>query len=70
MYGHVRIQIVIVAIKVSCHCGVIIVFDAKYMTLESVILFFVCATYLVWYQLHSKQYIKLLLWKVPLVIVL
>ena len=36
MYGHIRIQIVIVATKVSCHCGVVIVFDVKYMTLESI----------------------------------
>ena len=24
------------AIKVSCHCGIIIVFDVKYVTLESI----------------------------------
>ena len=36
MYGHVRIQMIIVAFNVSCHCGVAIVFDVKYMTLESV----------------------------------
>ena len=34
------------------------------------ILFFVCSIYLIWHQLHSKQYIKLLLWQVPLIIVL
>ena len=60
---------VIVAVKVSCHNGVVTMFDVKYMTLESMILFFVCPTYLIWHQLHSKQYIKLLLWQVPLVIV-
>ena len=27
---------VIVVIKVSCYCGVITVFDVKYMTLESI----------------------------------
>ena len=27
---------VIVAVKMSCHCGVIIVFGVKYMTLESI----------------------------------
>ena len=27
---------IIVAFKVSCHCGVAIVFDVKYMTLKSV----------------------------------
>ena len=36
MYGHVRIQMIIVAVKVSCHCGIIIVFDVKYMTSESI----------------------------------
>ena len=36
MYGHVKIQMVIVAIKVFCQCGVTIVFDVKNMTLESI----------------------------------
>ena len=27
---------VLVAVKVPCHCGIIIVFDVKYMTLESI----------------------------------
>ena len=30
------------------------------------ILFLVCPTYLMWHQLHSNQYIRLLLWHVPL----
>ena len=30
------------------------------------ILFFVCPTYLMWQLLHSKQYMRLLLWQVPL----
>ena len=62
---------IIVASKVSCHCGVVIMFDVKYMTLESIYdSVFVCPTYLMWHQLYSRQYIKLLLWQVPLVIVL
>ena len=36
----------------------------------SMILFFVWPTYLMWHHLHSKQYMRLLLWHVPLVIVL
>ena len=36
----------------------------------SMILFFVFPTYLMWHQLHSRQYIKLLLWHVPSFIVL
>ena len=35
MYGNFKIQM-IVASKVSCHCGVVIVFDVKYMTFKSV----------------------------------
>ena len=59
------------AVKVSCHCGGIIVFYVKYMTLESISgSVFVCPTYFIWHQLHSEQYIKLLLWQVPLVIML
>ena len=46
---------VIAAIKLSCHCRVIIVFDVKYMTLESIYDSVFCPTYLVWNQLHSKQ---------------
>ena len=36
---------VIVAVKVSCHCGVI-VFDVKYMTLESIYDSIFCLTYI------------------------
>ena len=36
MYGHVRIQMIIVAFKMSWHCGVVIVFNVKYVTLESI----------------------------------
>ena len=71
MYSHSWIQLILVAVKVSCHCCVIIVFDVKNVTLESVNdSNFSCPTYLMWHQLHSKQYIRLLLSQVPLVIVL
>ena len=46
MYGHVRIQMIIVAAKVSCHCGVVIVFNIKYMTLESIYDFIFCLPYI------------------------
>ena len=46
MYGHVRIQMVIVAVKMSCCCGVIIVFDVKYMTLESIYDSISCLSYI------------------------
>ena len=36
MYGHLLIQFVIVAVKVSCHYSVIIVFNMKNITLESI----------------------------------
>ena len=36
MYSHTGIQLVHVAIEVSCHCCVIIVFDVKNVTLESI----------------------------------
>ena len=35
MYSHTGIQLVAVAMEVSCHCGVIIVFHVKNVTLES-----------------------------------
>ena len=62
---------IIVAVKMSSHCDVSIVFDVKDMTLESINdSVFVCPTYCVWHQLHSKQYMRVLLQHVPLVIVL
>ena len=36
MYCHIGINVIFVASKVSGHCGVVIVFNVKYMTLESV----------------------------------
>ena len=36
MYGHLGIQLVTVAVKVSFHCGIVIVFNVKNMTFESV----------------------------------
>ena len=62
MYDHTGIGLISVAMKMSGHCGIIIVFDVKNMTLEFIhdsIL--VCPTYFMWHQLHSKQYIRLLL---------
>ena len=46
MYGHVRIQMITVAMKVSCHCGVIIVFYVKYVTLESINDSIFCLSYI------------------------
>ena len=46
MYGHLWIQLITVAAKVSCHCGVVIVFDVKNVTLESVNDSFSCLSYI------------------------
>ena len=35
-----------VAFKVSCHCGVVIVFDVKYATLESIYDSVLCLPYI------------------------
>ena len=61
---------IFVVSKVSGHCGVVIVFYFKDMTLESVYDSVLSLSYFVWHQLHSIQYIKLLLWQVPFIIVL
>ena len=37
---------VIVALEMSCHCGIIIVFDVKYMTLESMYDSILCLSYI------------------------
>ena len=36
MHGHTGIDMIIVAVKMSSHCGVAIVFDVKDMTSESI----------------------------------
>ena len=37
---------IIMAFKVSCHCGVVIVLDVKYMTLESIYDSVICLHYI------------------------
>ena len=36
MYSHSGIQLILVAMKVSCHCCIIIVFNVTNVTLESI----------------------------------
>ena len=36
MYDHTRIGLIIVTMKMSSHCGFVIVFHVKYVTLESI----------------------------------
>ena len=36
MYDHARIGLIIVAMEMSGHCSVIVMFDVKNMTLESI----------------------------------
>ena len=36
MYGHTGIGMIIVAVKMSSHCGIAIVFNVKDVTLESI----------------------------------
>ena len=70
VYSHSRIRLIFVAMKVSCHCGSVSVFDVKNVTLECMILFLVCPKYFIWHQLHSSQYMRLLLWHIPFLSVL
>ena len=37
---------VILALEMSCYCGIIIVFDVKYMTLESIYASILCLSYI------------------------
>ena len=60
---------IFVASKVSGHCGVVIVLDVKYMTLESVYDSVLSLSY-IFYMAAYMQYITLLLWQVPFLIVL
>ena len=46
MYGHIWIKMITVAFIVSCHCGIVIVFDVKYVTLEYVYDSILCLPYI------------------------
>ena len=47
MYSKIPwIQLFFVVVKVSCHCGMISVFDVKNMTLESINVSVFCLTYI------------------------
>ena len=46
MDGHLWIQLVTVAVKVSCHCSIVIVFNVKNMTLESINDFYFSLSYI------------------------
>ena len=46
MYDHAWIAVIIVAMKMSCHCGIIVMFDVKDMTLESVNDSVLCLAYI------------------------
>ena len=61
---------IIVAMKVSCHCGVVNVFYVKCVNLESISDSVFCLSYIFNMAPVTKQYIKLLLWQVPCVIML
>ena len=36
MYSHSLVQLIFVAMKVSCHCGIVSVFNVKNVMLESI----------------------------------
>ena len=48
MYGNLGIKMINVSFKVSCHCGIMIVFDVKYVTLESVYDSILCLSYILY----------------------
>ena len=59
------------AMEMSSHSDIVIVFDVKCVILECIYDSLFSLIYIfMWHQLHSKQYMRLLLWHVPLVIVL
>ena len=55
MYDHTRICLITVALKMSRHCGIVIVFDVKYMTLESINDPVFCLTYILYVALSAFQ---------------
>ena len=46
MYDHTWIAVIIVAMKMSCQCCIIVMFDVKNMTLESVNDSVLCLAYI------------------------
>ena len=46
MYDQAWIALIIVAMKMSCHCSIIVMFDIKDMTLESVNDSILCLAYI------------------------
>ena len=48
MYDHTRICLITVALKVSSHCSIVIMFNVKYMTLESINDPVICLTYILY----------------------
>ena len=71
MRDHTGIGLIIVTVKMSCHCGFVIVFDVKYMTLESINDSVFGLTYILYMApVTLQQYTRLLLWHVPLVTIL
>ena len=46
MYDHAWISLIIVTMEMPSHCGVIIVFDVKYVNLESINDSIFCLTYI------------------------
>ena len=70
MYDHAWIGLIIVAMKVSGHCGVIIMFNVKDMTLESFNDSVFCLTYILNVAPLAFQAIYEIVWHVPLLIVL
>ena len=67
MYDHTWIGLIIVTMEMPSHCGFIIVFDVKDMTLESINDSIFCLTYIVNMAPSALQTIYKI---VPLVIVL
>ena len=48
MYNHTGIGMIIVTMKMSSHCGFVIMFDVKYVTLKSVNDSVFCLTYILY----------------------
>ena len=55
MYDHTRICLITVTMKMSSHCSIVIVFDVKHVTLESINNPVFCLTYILYVALSALQ---------------
>ena len=55
VYDHIGIYLITVALEICSHCGIIVMFNVKYMTLESINDSIFCLTYILYVAPFALQ---------------